>query len=97
MQLRKPQLGRWLDSFGQVYAKAVIAVTAASFVVLLASGVPLLSHGVQRGAFYRSLGLLTTASPCALVLVPLAYVCAIAAVTHRCVWINTFFHHPCLP
>jgi hypothetical protein len=38
----------------------------------------------QRGAFYRAMGLLTTASPCALVLVPLAYVSAIAAITSRC-------------
>ena len=35
-------------------------------------------------AIYRSMGLLTTASPCALVLVPLAYVSAIAAITSRC-------------
>lgn len=32
----------------------------------------------------RAMGLLTTASPCALVLVPLAYVSAIAAITSRC-------------
>ena len=37
-----------------------------------------------RGALYRAMGLLTTASPCALVLVPLAYVSAIAAITSRC-------------
>ena len=30
------------------------------------------------------MGLLTTASPCALVLVPLAYVAAIAAISFRC-------------
>ena len=34
-------------------------------------------------AIYRAMGLLTTASPCALVLVPLAYVSAIAAITSR--------------
>ena len=38
----------------------------------------------QVGAVYRAMGLLTTASPCALVLVPLAYVAAIAAISFRC-------------
>lgn len=38
---------------------------------------------VQRGAFYRAMGLLTVASPCALVMVPLAYVSAIAAIASR--------------
>lgn len=61
----------------------MIAATVASFIGLLAMGVPLLSQVGQRGALYRALGLLTTASPCALVLVPLAYVSAIAAVTNR--------------
>ena len=83
-QAKKPQLGRWLDSFGEVYARAVIAAVVASFLGLLALGVPLLSQGARRGALYRALGLLTTASPCALVLVPLAYVSAIAAVSSRC-------------
>ena len=32
---------------------------------------------------YRAMGLLTTASPCALVLVPMAYVAAIAAISFR--------------
>ena len=36
-----------------------------------------------RRAIYRAMGLLTTASPCALVLVPLVYVSAIAAITSR--------------
>ena len=84
VQAKKPQLGRWLDSFGEVYARAVIAAVVASFLALLALGVPLLSQGARRGALYRALGLLTTASPCALVLVPLAYVSAIAAVSSRC-------------
>lgn len=38
---------------------------------------------LQRGAFYRAMGLLTVASPCALVMVPLAYVSAIAAIASR--------------
>ena len=38
---------------------------------------------LQVGAVYRAMGLLTTASPCALVLVPMAYVAAIAAISFR--------------
>ena len=52
--------------------------------VMLFSGVPLLSTATQRGAWYRAMGILTVASPCALVMVPLAYTSAIAAVTQRC-------------
>ena len=38
---------------------------------------------------YRAMGLLTTASPCALVLVPMAYVAAIAAISFRySAWAN---------
>jgi Zn2+/Cd2+-exporting ATPase len=121
LQASKPQLRRWIDTVGEVYAKFVIAATCAALIVLPMCGVPMLRYvgpcwatGVeseerklcflgmnvtdvdeppsqllhsangQRGAFYRAMGLLTTASPCALVLVPLAYVSAIAAITSRC-------------
>jgi len=56
---------------------------AAACAGLLAAGVPLLGGGGTRGAAYRALGLLTAASPCALVAVPLAYVSAIAAIAGR--------------
>ena len=83
-QAQRPQLRRWLDAFGEVYSRGVLAATAGAFAWLLASGVPLLGDGVSRGAAYRALGLLTAASPCALVAVPLAYVSAIAAIAGRC-------------
>ena len=83
MQERKPQLRHWLDKFGEVYAKGVIAATAAALVILPLLGVPLIGAAGQRGAVYRAMGLLTTASPCALVIVPLAYVSAIASITSR--------------
>lgn len=84
-QALRPRLRRFIDTFGEVYAKAVIAATAAALVALpLLFGVPLLSSGGTPGAVYRAMGLLTTASPCALVLVPLAYVSAISAITSRC-------------
>lgn len=60
----------------------------ASFGVFLMSEVPLLLcllRLLQRGAFYRAMGFLTVASPCALVMVPLAYVSAIAAIASRLV------------
>ncbi|KAK9839980.1 hypothetical protein WJX74_001427 [Apatococcus lobatus] len=82
-QERKPQLRHWLDRFGEVYAKCVIAATAAALVIMPLLGVPLLGAPGQRGAIYRAMGLLTTASPCALVIVPLAYVSAIASITSR--------------
>jgi cation transport ATPase len=82
-QASKPQLRRWIDDVGEVYAKFVIAATIAALIILPLRGVPMLSQAGQRGAFYRAMGLLTTASPCALVLVPLSYVSAIAAITSR--------------
>ncbi|KAL4459085.1 hypothetical protein ABPG75_013950 [Micractinium tetrahymenae] len=82
-QAKRPQLRTWLDRFGEGYSKAVIAATLGLLGVLLATGVPLLGAAGQRGAFYRAMGLLTVASPCALVMVPLAYVSAIAAIASR--------------
>ncbi|KAK9826478.1 hypothetical protein WJX81_003446 [Elliptochloris bilobata] len=82
-QAQRPQLRRWLDAFGEAYSRGVILAAAGAFAWLLASGVPLLGDGVSRGAAYRALGLLTAASPCALVAVPLAYVSAIAAIASR--------------
>ncbi|KAL3159617.1 putative cadmium/zinc-transporting ATPase hma1, chloroplastic [Trebouxia sp. C0009 RCD-2024] len=81
-QASRPKMKRWIDSFGEVYSKAIIAATLVIIIVLPLLGVPMLGSATQRGAFYRAMGFLTTASPCALVLVPLAYVSAIGAVTN---------------
>lgn len=82
--------------------QAVIAGTLLALVAMLVNGVPLLSTAAQRGAWYRAMGILTVASPCALVMVPLAYTSAIAAVTQRYAPIYTcirvccgFLSHPC--
>ncbi len=83
LQASRPKMKRWIDSFGEVYSKAIVAATLVILVVLPILGVPMLGSPTQRGAFYRAMGFLTTASPCALVLVPLAYVSAIGAVTSR--------------
>jgi Zn2+/Cd2+-exporting ATPase len=83
-QAQRPKLRTWLENFGEIYSKLVIAATIVSLGVMVASGVPFLgSVGAERGALYRAMGLLTVASPCALVMVPLAYVSAIAAVASR--------------
>jgi len=50
---------------------------------MVASGVPVIGTAGTRGALYRAMGLLTVASPCALVLVPMAYVSAIAALATK--------------
>jgi hypothetical protein len=84
MQANRPRVQGWLERFGGRYSRGVVAATAAALLALPALGVPLLSAGAERGALYRAMGLLTAASPCAIVLVPLAYVAAIAAVTRRC-------------
>lgn len=83
-QAERPRLKSWLDVFGETYSKAVIAGTLFALAVMLGMGIPLLSTSpTQRGAFYRAMGLLTVASPCALVMTPLAYVSAIAAIASR--------------
>ncbi|KAL8124961.1 hypothetical protein AgCh_012584 [Apium graveolens] len=70
-QLRKPQLQRWLDKFGEGYSKTVVFLSVAIALVG-----PFLSC---RGSVYRALGLMVAASPCALAVAPLAYATAISA------------------
>jgi len=82
-QAQRPQLRTWLDTFGEIYSKAVIVGTAVALCAMLAAGVPFGGAGAERGALYRAMSLLTVASPCALVMVPLAYVSAIAAAASR--------------
>ena len=104
-QAKRPQLRTWLEAFGEVYSKGVIAAALGLLCALLVSGVPLAGAAGQRGALYRAMGLLTVASPCALVMVPLAYVAAIAAAASRwvvgvgargwCGWRGRQPHRPC--
>ena len=83
VQSKRPRLGQWLDTFGGAYSKAVLAVTAATLLLLPFFGVPLFDTAIQRGAVYRAMGVLTVASPCALVVVPSAYIAAIACISFR--------------
>lgn len=47
LQAKRPQLRTWLDRFGEVYSKAVIAATLGLLGALLAAGVPLLGAAGQ--------------------------------------------------
>ncbi|KAJ0889062.1 putative P-type ATPase, HAD superfamily, P-type ATPase, transmembrane domain superfamily [Helianthus annuus] len=79
-QQRKPKLQRWLDQFGENYSKAVIILSVA--VALIGPVIfkwPFFSTPACRGSFYRALGLMVAASPCALAVAPLAYATAISA------------------
>ena len=82
-QAKRPKLRTFLDVFGETYSKFVIGATVASFLAMVACGVPVVGAGATKGALYRAMGLLTVASPCALVMVPMAYVSAIAALASR--------------
>ena len=64
----------------------MIGATLVTAAVLPLLGVPFWG---DRGALYRAMGVLTAGSPCALALVPLAYACAIAAITMKGVLIKS--------
>ena len=70
----------WLTQLTNHWSKAVVFGTSAAFAVLLACGVPLWG---SRGAAYRALAVLTAGAPCALLLVPLAFVCAVAVLSRH--------------
>eukprot|EP00798_Chlamydomonas_sp_ICE-L_P027121 gene27121-2349_t len=85
-QTARPKLQRVLDQVGEIWSKAVIAATLATLVILPLLGVELIG---PRGAMYRAMGVLTAGSPCAVVLVPLAYVCAISTITRKGVLVKS--------
>jgi len=76
----RPRLELFLDRLTSRWSAVVLAALAASFVALAAAGVPLWG---ATGALYRCLALLTACAPCALVVCPLAYVCAMAVLTRH--------------
>ncbi|HEY6111228.1 MAG TPA: cation-translocating P-type ATPase [Chthoniobacterales bacterium] len=77
-QQQKAPSQRFTDGFSRYYTWVALALAAAVFVVLLASGRP------ASAAFYRSMTVLVVASPCALVLsIPSAILVAIAAAARR--------------
>ncbi len=47
LQSKRPQLRTWLDQFGELYSKGVIAASLGMLVVLLLSGAPLLGVAGQ--------------------------------------------------
>ncbi|KAK3004706.1 hypothetical protein RJ639_018914 [Escallonia herrerae] len=83
-QLRKPQLQRWLDKFGEHYSKAVVVLSV--LVALVGPFLfkwPFIGTSACRGSVYRALGLMVAASPCALAVAPLAYATAISACARK--------------
>ncbi|KAL8124960.1 hypothetical protein AgCh_012584 [Apium graveolens] len=79
-QLRKPQLQRWLDKFGEGYSKTVVFLSVAiALVGPFLCKWPFIGTTACRGSVYRALGLMVAASPCALAVAPLAYATAISA------------------
>ena len=79
VQANRPKLQTRLQNFTDWYSKLVIALTLGAVAVLRLTGVPLLGAAGQAGALYRAMGMLTAAAPCALVIAPLSYVAAMAA------------------
>ncbi|KAG1674294.1 hypothetical protein FOA52_013483 [Chlamydomonas sp. UWO 241] len=85
-QASRPRLTRMLDRVASVWSTVVVLVAAATTLLLPLLGVPFFAPAgapAMGGSLYRAMGVLTAGAPCALVLVPLAYVCAIAAVSRR--------------
>ena len=76
-QEMKPQLQRFLDHFGKIYAPTII-ILSVFFALLLPwiFGIPYLG---TEGAVYRALAFLIAASPCALIIAtPTAYLSALS-------------------
>lgn len=62
------------------WSQALLATSILTLAVLVAVGVPVLG---MHGALYRTLALLTAGAPCALALVPLTFVCALATLSRN--------------
>lgn len=77
---KKAKVEGFLTSITRRWSQVLIASTAALLASLLLLGVPL--HG-QHGALYRALAVLTAGAPCALALVPLAFVCAMSVLSRH--------------
>ena len=80
-QKRQPAVSRLLDTFGDRYSKAILAITALTCVLgPLVFGLPFTG---RSGAMYRAFAFLSAAAPCALLMSPLVYVAAVGACARR--------------
>lgn len=83
----RPAVARWFDKFGKRYARTVLLLSMLVAVAL--PGLSALMGGRMRwngkdGSFVRGLGVLVTASPCALILgAPVAYLAALSSCARR--------------
>lgn len=84
VQSSRPKLERWLDEFTEVYSQLVVVMSVA--VALLGPLLfkwPFMSSQGVRGSLYRALGLMVSASPCALAVSPLAYATVVSACANK--------------
>lgn len=79
-QVKKPGISMFLDSWMDIYSKAVLVCTLAVSLALPLFGVPVVG---TNGSVYRAAAFLAAAAPCALVMTPLAYISAISAIARR--------------
>lgn len=80
-QNRRPSVSRLLDTFGDQYSKAILAITALTMILgPTLFGWPFLG---RTGAMYRAFAFLSAAAPCALLMSPLVYIAAIGAAARR--------------
>lgn len=77
---KKASLQSFLARITSRWSQALLATSALTFAALLAVGVPMVG---MHGALYRTLALLTAGAPCALALVPLTFVCALATLSRH--------------
>ena len=82
---KKAKVEGFLSRITRGWSQALILSTAALLASLLVIGIPL--HG-KHGALYRALAVLTAGAPCALALVPLAFVCAMSVLSRHGVLIK---------
>jgi len=83
VQADRPKLQTRLQSFTDWYSRAVIVLTLGAVALLRLTGVSLLGTAGEAGALYRAMGMLTAAAPCALVIAPLSYIAAMAALYQK--------------
>ncbi|GMH39781.1 hypothetical protein BSKO_07679 [Bryopsis sp. KO-2023] len=76
----KPKVQKWIDDVTSTWSQGVLFCSLGVLAGCLFLGIPLMG---ERGSLYRAMGVVTAGAPCALVMTPLAYVCALANATKR--------------
>ncbi|KAI0564855.1 E1-E2 ATPase [Gracilaria domingensis] len=89
-QENRPQVTKFFDRFGQIYARSVLLISFAIALSLplisslFASVLPSIRYAGRSGSVARALGFLVVASPCALLIgAPIAYLAALSACARK--------------